>query len=414
MTAFLLTWKEGGWDHANLLNLVRRFEREGTLDIEWRLRAWRTAEEGARVWLLEQGVGRYGIFGAGNIIGPSVQGDDGTGLIKHLSPIRLTHLVDPRKEYLIGPEQTLAILRGTQWRTQASGITLDESQSAAFERLLEPTRGDWTKEEIAAIVSDYFSMLDDEIAGIPYSKAAHRRALRQRVRRPHPSIEYKHRNISAVLKGLHLRWIEGYLPAPNLQLALREAVEAQVALRSVPALRLPNPTVNLNEVFVVPPTLPSGQSNSEGVRKRVGRKTDMAGRDEKNRVLGMAGEGYVFDLERERLETEGRPDLAAQVCWASKDKGDGLGYDIESYSSDGRAIYIEVKTTRGPIESPFYLSAAELSASRDFGAAYRLYRVFDFDEDRGQVYVLTGPLERILRLEAVSYRATPDYANGSD
>lgn len=42
--------------------------------------------------------------------------------------------------------------------------------------------------------------------------------------RPRGSIEYKHQNISAVLKGLGEDWIPGYKPAFNFQASLVDAV----------------------------------------------------------------------------------------------------------------------------------------------------------------------------------------------
>ena len=67
--------------------------------------------------------------------------------------------------------------------------------------------GDWTNEQNDAIVADYFAMLAEDIAGRPYSKASHNRILQAVTGRPRGSIEYKHQNISAVLKGLGEDWI---------------------------------------------------------------------------------------------------------------------------------------------------------------------------------------------------------------
>ncbi len=73
----------------------------------------------------------------------------------------------------------------------------------------------WTDAENDEIVADYFAMLSDDVTGRSYSKASHNRALQQRIARGRGSIEYKHRNISAVLKGLGETWIGGYKPAFN-------------------------------------------------------------------------------------------------------------------------------------------------------------------------------------------------------
>lgn len=84
--------------------------------------------------------------------------------------------------------------------------------------------GDWSDEQNDATVADYFAMLADDIAGRPYSKAKHNRLLQAVIDRPHGSIEYKHQNISAVLKGLGEDWIPGYKPAFNFQASLVDAV----------------------------------------------------------------------------------------------------------------------------------------------------------------------------------------------
>jgi len=84
--------------------------------------------------------------------------------------------------------------------------------------------GDWTDGQNDAIVADYFAMLADDITGRPYSKAEHNRLLQTVTGRPRGSIEYKHQNISAVLKGLGEDWIPGYKPAFNFQASLVDAV----------------------------------------------------------------------------------------------------------------------------------------------------------------------------------------------
>lgn len=77
--------------------------------------------------------------------------------------------------------------------------------------------GTWQDDENDAIVADYFAMLAKELAGQPFSKTAHRRALQDRIGRGEGSIEYIHQNISAVLVGLGETWIVGYRPAFNCQ-----------------------------------------------------------------------------------------------------------------------------------------------------------------------------------------------------
>src|SRR6056297_2517981 len=91
--------------------------------------------------------------------------------------------------------------------------------------------GPWTDEENDLIVADYFTMLADDIAGRRYSKAEHRRALLPLLNdRSEGSVEFKHQNISAVLKGLGEVWITGYKPAFNFQTSLVDAVARWLAI----------------------------------------------------------------------------------------------------------------------------------------------------------------------------------------
>ncbi len=49
----------------------------------------------------------------------------------------------------------------------------------------------WSREEVRATVADYLDMLRQELAGAPFSKAAHRRELSARLDvRSGPSIEF--------------------------------------------------------------------------------------------------------------------------------------------------------------------------------------------------------------------------------
>jgi hypothetical protein len=71
----------------------------------------------------------------------------------------------------------------------------------------------------------------------------------------------------------------------------------------------------------------------------------------------LAGEEAVVESERRSLIDAGRPDLAKLVFHVAKLEGDGAGFDIKSYTFDGKEMFIEVKTTRGDKEAAFYLSA---------------------------------------------------------
>lgn len=83
----------------------------------------------------------------------------------------------------------------------------------------------WSKHEVAVIVADYFEMLRSELLELPYNKTDHRTALISALQaRSHGSVEFKHQNISAVLRKLGLPYIDGYKPRDNYQRMLADAV----------------------------------------------------------------------------------------------------------------------------------------------------------------------------------------------
>jgi hypothetical protein len=104
------------------------------------------------------------------------------------------------------------------------------------------SNGSWTDEENDLIVADYFAMLADDISGRPYKKAEHRRTLLPLLNdRSEGAVEFKHQNISAVLKGLGEDWIPGYKPAFNFQMTLVDAVARWLALNPAWLGRQPGP-----------------------------------------------------------------------------------------------------------------------------------------------------------------------------
>ena len=68
------------------------------------------------------------------------------------------------------------------------------------------------------------------------------------------------------------------------------------------------------------------------------------------------------------------------------------GYDILSYMPSGEKKFIEVKTSTGRVEAPFYISANELEFSKQHSQNYYLYRVFGLKqkERRGKFFLFQG------------------------
>jgi hypothetical protein len=126
----------------------------------------------------------------------------------------------------------------------------------------------------------------------------------------------------------------------------------------------------------------------------------------RDRRIGRAGELLVLDYERQALRNAGIPELSEKVRHIAEVEGDGAGYDIESYDSDGTRKYIEVKTTTGDQRGEFYLTANELQFSRQHSDTFYLYRIYDYDEqnNRGKFFAVKGSLKNNFALFPVQYR----------
>ncbi len=277
----------------------------------------------------------------------------------------------------------------------------------------EMANEDWTDEENDLIVADYFAMLADDVLGNTYNKTEHRRRLLPHLRnRSEGSIEFKHQNISAALKALGEDWIPGYKPADNFQMALTGAVVRWLQnnpqwLNRVSDRPQADGMAETAKLWIGPAPTLSNQPPPQELEKtlRIAYKFDVAGRDERNRNLGRAGEERVFSHERTILGTAGREDLARQVRWVSEEDGDGAGYDIASFEADGRPRLIEVKTTNGWERTPFHISRNELAVSEERRTEWCLFRLWNFSREP-KAFELRPPLDAHVSLTATSFQAS--------
>lgn len=265
----------------------------------------------------------------------------------------------------------------------------------------------WSDGELDAIVADYFAMLRAELAGEAYIKSHHSAALMQQIGRTHRSVEFKHQNISAVLEELGMPWIQGYKPKRNYQNAIFGAIDRYLSSNgeAVTETVRPSAPAPIEEgLFVEPPAL---QANSDAppMLARLVRKFDAVERDHRNRALGKAGEEFVLNLERRLLTQALRADLAKKVRWVAAEDGDGAGYDIHTFDSDGKEKLVEVKTTNGSARTPFFLTRNELEVSKVRSASWRLYRVHLFAQTP-RIFTLAPPLEDSVRLRTETWRAS--------
>lgn len=277
---------------------------------------------------------------------------------------------------------------------------------------------EWSDEENNLIVADYFTMLTDELIGREYNKAEHRRALlKMLVKRSAASIEFKHRNISAVMDLLGQQKINGYKSLYSYQASLVNAVirwlEANLdwavtkhrdaaqkgysgfSEESGSILQIdPAPTLS-NAVPLADPTFAAA----------VGRKYDVAQRDARNRALGKAGEERVIWHERAFLRSVNRSDLADRVRWSSVEDGDGVGYDIFSFEPDGHERLIEVKTTNGWERTPFHITRNELDVADANRDTWHLVRLWNFAREP-RAFSIRPPLDAHINLAPTSFLAS--------
>lgn len=271
---------------------------------------------------------------------------------------------------------------------------------------------EWSLVENEATVADYMSMLRLYLRGAPINKTDHHRALRPLLdERTEKAIEWKHRNISAILMDLGQLYIPGYTPAFNYQQLLREVVEdwiatdGDLARLSEAHVDAPPRTPTITDILstMVEPPPPRGQSDYRVEQTTIRRRpVDHLAREARNAELGLLGEEYVLGFERERLIRADKPDLADRVEHTSLMEGDGAGFDIRSYETDGSARFIEVKTTAYGIYTPVYVSRNELLTSRRLDRRYHLFRAFRFREDP-RLFTIAGPLDRTCRIEPTQY-----------
>ena len=107
-----------------------------------------------------------------------------------------------------------------------------------------------------------------------------------------------------------------------------------------------------------------------------------------SKVTGDAGENLVIEFEKEKLLNLGLHEKAGLVHKVK----DGCGYDVLSFNEYGNEIRIEVKTTTGKEDEPFYFSINEKEYLADFPDNYFLYRLYEFrfNPNRTKYFVLSS------------------------
>jgi hypothetical protein len=273
----------------------------------------------------------------------------------------------------------------------------------------------WSEDEVRAVVDDYFEMLVYELTGVEYNKTKHRNKLKKKLdNRSDGSIEWKHQNISAVLSESSFPFIAGYKPRHNYQGLLRDITHDYLDTQNK-FVELVERSVNqsadkchVGDILSRMVSVPSGRLiNSSSVEES--KYTRLFGynyleQEAKNISLGSAGEMFVIDYEKARLCSLDRDNLAERIEHIPSTRGDGVGFDVLSFESNGKDRYIEVKTTRYGIYTPFYLTRNEVVFSRENNNSYHLYRVFDYQREP-KIYSLNGDVKKRCKLDPVLFVA---------
>jgi len=204
-------------------------------------------------------------------------------------------------------------------------------------------------------------------------------------------------------KPVHFQWqILGWdIPQETLQ---------RIGLNLLPNSKgqVQKPSVKTNQLVETSLPLVERSRGISTATFRSRRSPDYSERDARNRTLGRAGQALVLEYERKNLRTSGHDALVNNVVDISELEGDGAGYDIKSILPNGKIKYIEVKTTKGPKESPFFMSANEVAFAKQHTDNYYLYRVYEYDEttNSGKFYTVNGNIEAAFSFTPTQHRVT--------
>lgn len=128
--------------------------------------------------------------------------------------------------------------------------------------------------------------------------------------------------------------------------------------------------------------------------------------NERRTEIGAMGEEFVYEREREKVQEFDR-NAIDRVIHLSARQGDGFGYDILSINERGESVFIEVKTTTGDKDTPFFMSRNEKSFFEENrnNNAY-VYRVYNFDTNTRHGLIMEISAEDLLtnyEFDPVSY-----------
>jgi hypothetical protein len=272
---------------------------------------------------------------------------------------------------------------------------------------------DWSNIEVEIIVQDYFKMLAEEAAGRPFNKAAHKRAILPLLsNRSESSVEFKHRNISAVLEKLGGSYIYGYKPLWNYQKLLEEIVvdylKRHPEVEAIFKQFAESVPVDQSFTFLFDHDFIEGRPEKRLIVHdpdlvyKNPLKINYIELEQANAQIGYSGERIVIEYERWRLIQEGKDALAHKIEWVSQ-TDDSAGFDILSKNPNGTDRYIEVKSTKLTKEAPIYFSKNEYDFSVSNKSNYYLYRVFNLKQ-APKMFIAQGTFDDFCNPQAVKFK----------
>lgn len=150
--------------------------------------------------------------------------------------------------------------------------------------------------------------------------------------------------------------------------------------------------------------------------KRKGIKRDYLQQQKTQLENGLEGEKFVLEIEKQRLLSHENVKLrekVEEIKHVSQVDGDGLGYDILSYDLIDdciKEIYIEVKSTKNNINTPFFMSPNEMEFAREKTVQFRIYRLYKGESGKLDYYIINNPLkegDEKIQFKPVSYVVLP-------
>lgn len=135
-----------------------------------------------------------------------------------------------------------------------------------------------------------------------------------------------------------------------------------------------------------------GQKRKKTVNKFTGiaKKIDFDRINESKSRVGALGEQIVFEFLKRKAEEEG----LIKPVHASKEEGDGLGYDIRYWDKESNEIHVEVKTTTNNYTDGFEMTQNEIFASQNPNYKYEIYRIYNLNASKHEcnLAVYEGPI----------------------